>query len=456
MIKLKELLHIFYQSNFYIRVKSKFKKLKKIRITPDLVDNIQVRYLVLFLIRKASNLGLKLDLSGSLFKFARYFENYSFINFLYEKAFLYPVPLNLNYLWNFGSLAFLALMIQIITGILLACWYLPDINFAFESVEFIMREVSYGWFLRYAHANGASFFFIFVYIHLFRGLYYGSFLKPREWVWVSGMAILFLMIITAFLGYVLPWGQMSYWAATVITSLVGIFPLVGENLLVYLWGGFYIGQQTLTKFYALHFLLPFVILGLVILHLIILHEFGSNNPLGISSYEDSIPFGPYFITKDIFGFIIFFFLFSFFIFFFPNFTIHPDNYIKANFEITPEHIVPEWYFLPFYGLLRSVPNKLFGVLCLLFGIIVLFLIPFIYETSIRSSKFKPYAKSNFWWFVVNCLLLGWAGGKPVIDPYFPICCLSAFNHFFLLIVGFPISDILDDYFFNKIEKEMTI
>jgi ubiquinol-cytochrome c reductase cytochrome b subunit len=264
------------------------------------------------------------------------------------------------------------------------------------------------------------------------------------------------MIITAFLGYVLPWGQMSYWAATVITSLVGVFPKVGESLLIFLWGGFYIDQQTLTKFYALHFLLPFVILGLVIVHVIFLHEYGSNNPLGMKSYKDGVPFGPYFITKDIFGVVLFIFLFAFLVFFMPNLTMHPDNYIKANFEVTPEHIVPEWYFLPFYGLLRSVPNKILGVLCLLSGLIALFLIPFVFKSLVRSGKFKPLYKIMYWFFVGNCILLGWSGGKPVADPYFPICCFSTLFYFFILIILFPIINAIDDELFVIYCKNLSL
>jgi quinol-cytochrome oxidoreductase complex cytochrome b subunit len=380
------------------------------------------------------------------------FEKQSIQGFLYKIAVLYPAPINLNYLWNFGSLAGILLVSQILSGLFLACWYIPMVDFAFESVEFIMREVNFGWFVRYLHANGASMFFIVLYLHLFRGLYFGSYMKPREFVWVSGMIILILVILTAFLGYVLPWGQMSYWAATVITSLVGVFPKIGESLLIFLWGGFFIDQQTLTKFYMLHFLLPFLIFGLVCIHIVLLHEFGSNNPLGIKHYRDSLPFGTYFVSKDIFGLIIFLILFMFLVFFFPNLTMHPDNYIKANFEVTPEHIVPEWYFLPFYGLLRTIPNKILGVLCLILGLVFVVLVPFFYESLVRSGKFKPLYKIVFWFFFFNCILLGWSGGKPVVSPFFDICIFTSIFYFFLLIFVFPFSNAVDDVCFVYIKR----
>lgn len=382
-------------------------------------------------------------------KFSNSFLKQGWLKIFYKIAFLYPSPINLNYWWNFGSLAFLILISQLFTGILLATWYIPHINYAFESVEYIMREVQFGWFYRYMHANGASFFFLLVYIHMFRGLYYGSYLKPRQLVWISGMFILILMIATAFLGYVLPWGQMSYWAATVITSLIAVIPLIGENLLFFLWGGFYIEQPTLTKFYSFHFLLPFLILGLVIIHIIMLHEYGSNNPLGLNSYKDTIPFGPYFIIKDLYGFFIFIFFFTLAIFFDPNITMHPDNYIKANSEITPQHIVPEWYFLPFYGLLRSIPNKSMGVICLVFGLVILFLIPFIYTNKIRSGKFKPLFRIFFWFFIINVILLGWSGGKPLIFPFLFVCTYTTFFYFFFFVFLFPMSNIIDEYLLKR-------
>jgi ubiquinol-cytochrome c reductase cytochrome b subunit len=382
-------------------------------------------------------------------RFSRSFLTQSWLKLFYKIAFLYPSPINLNYWWNFGSLAFIVLVSQILTGVFLAAWYIPHVNFAFESVEYIMREVQYGWLYRYIHANGASFFFLLVYIHMFRGLYYGSYLKPRQFVWTSGMFIFVLMIATAFLGYVLPWGQMSYRAATVITSLIAVIPFIGESLLLFIWGGFYIEQPTLTKFYSFHFVLPFLILGLVVIHIIMLHEYGSNNPLGINSYKDSIPFGPYFIMKDLYGFFVFLLFFCCIVFFVPNITMHPDNYIKANTELTPRHIVPEWYFLPFYGLLRSIPSKSFGVLCLLFGLIVLFLIPFLYTNKIRSGKFKPLFKIFFWFFVTNVILLGWSGGKPLISPFLVICCWTNFFYFFFLIFLFPIVNLIDEYLLRR-------
>lgn len=240
---------------------------------------------------------------------------------------------------------------------------------------------------------------------------------------------------------------MSYWAATVITSLAGVIPFIGNDVLIFLWGGYFIDQQTLTKFYALHYLLPFIILGLVVLHIILLHENGSSNPLGINSLKDSIPFSPYYVYKDIFGIVIFLFFFSLLLFFLPNIAMHPDNYIKANYEITPEHIVPEWYFLPFYGLLRSIPNKTLGVLCMLAGLGFVAIIPFYYASFIQSARFKPLYKIIFWFFIANCMLLGWSGGKPVVDPFFLICILSTFFYFFFLIIFFPLANLFDNFYF---------
>jgi quinol-cytochrome oxidoreductase complex cytochrome b subunit len=362
---------------------------------------------------------------------------------LINTAKLYKTPINLSYWWNWGSLAGLVLASQILTGIGLAVWYIPQTSTAFDSIEFVMREVSSGWFIRYIHSNGASLFFVVVYIHLFRGFYYGSYAYPRQKVWASGIIILLVMIITAFLGYVLPWGQMSFWAATVITGLASVIPVIGPNILMFLWGGFYIAQATLTKFYALHYLMPFVLLGLVLLHILFLHEHGSNNPLGIQQKNHAISFSPYFVFKDIYGFIVCLGVFLFFVFFDPNLTMHPDNYIPANYEITPEHIVPEWYFLAFYALLRSVPNKTLGVILLVSGVIVLLIVPWVYPTFIRSARFKPIYKIVFWWFVATTVILGWSGGKPVLTPYIEICQLITIAYFFLVLVGLPQANRVD-------------
>lgn len=288
----------------------------------------------------------------------------------------YPTPLNLNYLWSFGSAAGLCLVIQMISGILLAMHYTPHIDLAFSSVEHIMRDVNNGWLIRYLHANGASMFFIVVYCHLFRGLFYGSYMFPRQLLWVSGVVIFLLMMATGFMGYVLPWGQMSFWGATVITNLFSAIPVVGSSIVEWLWGGFSVGNATLNRFFSLHYLLPFVIAGLVIVHLSLLHTDGSSNPLGVNTNVQTISFYPYFYVKDLFAFFILVFFLSVIIVYYPNSLGHPDNYIPANPMSTPAHIVPEWYFLPFYAILRSIPDKLGGVLAMFGAIVVLMILPF--------------------------------------------------------------------------------
>ncbi len=294
----------------------------------------------------------------------------------------YPTPRNLNYWWNFGSLAGIMLTIMILSGVFLAMAYTPQKDMAFESVERIMRDVNWGWLMRYIHMNGASMFFIVTYIHIFRGLYYGSYKEPRELLWMLGVVILLLMMATAFMGYVLPWGQMSYWGATVITNLFSAIPVVGDSIVTLLWGGFVVDNPTLNRFFSLHYLLPFVIVGVVVLHLVALHQHGSNNPLGIDRKgpQDSIPFHPYYTVKDLFGLFVFLLVYAAFVFFFPNVLGDPANYIPANPLATPEHIVPEWYFLPYYAILRAVPNKLFGVILMFGSILILFLLPWL-DTS---------------------------------------------------------------------------
>lgn len=322
----------------------------------------------------------------------------------------YPTPKNLNYWWNFGSLAGIILVVMILSGIFLAMHYDPNAHNAFNSVEYIMRNVNYGWFMRYLHANGATMFFIVVYIHIFRGLYYGSYKSPRELLWILGVVILLLMMATAFMGYVLPWGQMSYWGATVITNLFSVFPF-GEEVVQWLWGGFSVADPTLNRFFALHYLLPFLIVGVVVLHLVALHQHGSNNPLGIERKEprDSIPFHPYYTVKDLFGLGVLALIWSYFIFFNPNFFGEPDNYIPANPLVTPPHIVPEWYFLPFYAILRSIPNKLLGVIAMFGAVIILFVVPWLDTSKVRSATFRPLYKWIFWGFVVDCFILGFVG-----------------------------------------------
>jgi ubiquinol-cytochrome c reductase cytochrome b/c1 subunit len=347
----------------------------------------------------------------SLTKIARWIDyRLPIFSFMDHELREYPTPKNLNYWWNFGSLAGITLVVMIISGIFLAMHYIPDTKYAFDSVEYIMRNVNYGWFMRYLHANGASMFFIVVYIHMFRGLYYGSYKAPRELLWILGVVILLLMMATAFMGYVLPWGQMSYWGATVITNLFSVFPF-GESIVQWLWGGFSVDNPTLNRFFVLHYLFPFLIVGVVILHLIALHQHGSNNPLGIERKEprDSIPFHPYYTVKDLFGLGVFGLVWSYFIFFNPNFFGEPDNYIPANPLVTPPHIVPEWYFLPFYAILRSIPNKLLGVLSMFGAVFILFFLPWLDTSSVRSATFRPLYKWFFWGFVIDCIILGFVG-----------------------------------------------
>lgn len=337
----------------------------------------------------------------------------------------YPTPKNLNYWWNFGSLAGITLVVMILSGIFLAMHYDPNTEHAFNSVEYIMRNVNYGWFMRYLHANGATMFFIVVYIHMFRGLYYGSYKSPREVLWILGVIILLLMMATAFMGYVLPWGQMSYWGATVITNLFSVFPF-GEAIVEWLWGGFSISGPTLNRFFALHYLFPFLIVGVVLLHLVALHQHGSNNPLGIERKEprDSIPFHPYYTVKDLFGLSVFGLIWAYFIFFNPNFFGEPDNYIPANPLVTPPHIVPEWYFLPFYAILRSIPNKLFGVIAMFSAVMVLFFVPWLDTSKVRSATFRPLYKWIFWGFVVDCFILGFVGAHSPDYNYVSLGGLS--------------------------------
>ena len=352
----------------------------------------------------------------------------------------YPTPKNLSYAWNFGSLAGIMLVIMIMTGVFLAMSYTPHTAYAFDSVERIMREVNYGWLIRYLHMNGASMFFIVVYIHIFRGLYYGSYKSPRELLWILGVIILLLMMATAFMGYVLPWGQMSFWGATVITNLFSAIPVVGESIVEWLWGGFSVDNPTLNRFFALHYLFPFIIVAVSMLHLIALHQFGSNNPLGIDRKgpEDSIPFHPYYTIKDAFGLSVFFVFYLGFVFFAPNFFGEPDNYIPADPLVTPPHIVPEWYFLPFYAILRSIPDKLSGVIAMFSAIIVLFALPFIDKHPVRSAKFRPYYRIAFWLLFLDCIILGWVGANPPEGTFVLIGQVSTAYYFFHFLVLLPL------------------
>jgi quinol-cytochrome oxidoreductase complex cytochrome b subunit len=357
----------------------------------------------------------------------------------------YPAPKNLNYWWNFGSLAGIMLMLQILTGLFLTMHYTPHVDMAFSSVEHIMRDVNGGWLIRYAHANGASMFFIVVYIHMFRGLYYGSYKAPRELLWMLGVVILLLMMATAFMGYVLPWGQMSFWGAKVITNLFSAVPLFGDAIVTWLWGGFSVDNPTLTRFFALHYLLPFVIFAVVFLHILALHQFGSNNPVGIDiSKKDKISFHPYYTVKDAFGLCVFFIFYGAFVFFAPNVLGHSENYIPADPLVTPPHIVPEWYFLPFYAILRAItfdifwiiPAKLGGVIAMFAAIAVLFFLPWLDTSRVRSARFRPLYKWFFWLFVADCFLLGYVGAVPpegIIPTIGLLGTIYYFAHFLVIL-----------------------
>lgn len=354
----------------------------------------------------------------------------------------YPTPVNLSYFWNFGSLAAIFLIIQIVSGLVLAMWYVPHVDHAFASIDFIMRETSYGWLARYTHSNGASFFFLFVYLHMARAIYFGSYVYPRHRVWYTGMVIFLLMIVTAFLGYILPWGQMSFWAATVITNLVSVIPVIGKSILIFLWGGLSVEQPTLTRIYALHFVLPFVIVCFVIFHVILLHSCGSNNPLGIR-ISDYAPFHPYFIYKDVYGYLMVSFIFSGVVCFFPNYLGHPDNWIPADPSVTPPHIVPEWYFLPFYGILRSVPDKVLGVIFLVLAIILLCVLPLLHVPMFRSGYFRPVFEWFVFFFFLAWIMIGWTASRPIAFPYYQMCQFFTLYYFFFFLVILPFVSLVE-------------
>lgn len=359
----------------------------------------------------------------------------------------YPVPRNLNYMWNFGVLAGFCLVLQIVTGVVLAMHYASDASLAFGKIEHIMRDVNWGWLMRYAHANGASFFFLVIYLHIFRGFYYSSYKAPREMIWLLGVVIFLLMMATGFMGYVLPWGQMSFWAAQVITGLFEAIPLVGAPIKVWLLGGFAPGDATLNRFFSLHYLLPFVIVGVVILHVWALHIPGSSNPTGIEvkSESDTVPFHPYYTAKDGFGLGVFMILFTIMVFFLPNALGHPDNYIEANPLSTPAHIVPEWYFWPFYAILRAftsdflfVPAKLLGVIAMFGSILIWFILPWLDKSPVRSANYRPTYRMFFWILMADMAVLFWCGGAPAEEPYVMISQIATAYYFmhFLVIVPF--------------------
>ena len=366
-------------------------------------------------------------------------------SFVHSSFVIYPTPRNLNYWWTFGGILTFMLGVQIATGVVLAMHYTPDAGLAFNSVESIMRDVSYGWLLRYLHANGASFFFAAVYAHIGRCMYYGSYKEPREVLWILGVILFLLMVVTGFMGYVLPWGQMSFWAATVITNLFSAIPWVGDSIVTWLWGGYAVGNPTLNRFYSLHYLLPFVIVGVVVLHIWALHVVGQNNPTGVEATvgEDTVAFTPYATIKDTFFLGVFCLFFAWFVFYIPNYLIHSDNYIPANPEQTPTHIVPEWYYLPFYAILRGIPSKLVGVIALAASIIVLAFMPWLDTSRVRSANYRPLYRQFLFIFFAAVVGLGYLGSQEPTGGYVIATRILIIYYFAFFFVILPLLGLFE-------------
>jgi len=374
-------------------------------------------------------------------RLAKWFESRLPVGGLIHSSFVvFPNPRNLNYWWTFGGILSFMLVAQIVTGVVLAMHYTPQSGLAFSSIEHIMRDVNYGWLLRYAHANGASMFFLALYIHMFRGMYYGSYKAPREVLWLLGVIIFFLAIATAFTGYVLPWGQMSFWGATVITSLFSAIPLVGDSITTWLWGGYAVDNATLNRFFSLHYLLPFMIAGVVVLHIWALHVHGSNNPAGIEkkTAKDTLPFHPYFTVRDGFALVCFLAFFAWFVFYVPNYLSDADNYIEANPLLTPVHIVPEWYYLPFYAILRSIPSKLGGTAAMFASVVIIAFLPWLDTSKVKSAAYRPLFRVFFWLFAACAVLLGYMGSQPPEGGYVIAARLLTVYYFLYFLVILPL------------------
>ncbi len=372
-------------------------------------------------------------------------ERLPIVAFAKDHALDFPTPKNLNYWYTFGGILAVMLVVQIVTGIVLVMHYTPQTDLAFSSVEHIMRDVNYGWMLRYLHMNGASMFFIAVYIHMFRGMYYGSYKAPREVLWMIGVFIYLIMMATAFMGYVLPWGQMSFWGAKVITNLFSAIPFVGDSVTTWLWGGYSVDNPTLNRFFSLHYLLPFVLAGVVILHIWALHVVGNNNPAGVDvkGPGDTVPFHPYYTIKDSFVIVVFFMFYALFVFYGPNYLGDAVNYVPANPLSTPSHIKPEWYYLPFYAILRSIPDKLFGVIAMFSSILILFFLPWLDTSRVRSGRYRPIFKLEFWIFAVVCVALGFIGSKPPEPVYVFWSRILTFYYFAHFIIILPVLGLME-------------